>query len=131
MKPFKIGFSSGVFDMFHIGHLNYLERSKQLCDYLIVGVTTDDEVLRVKNKKTIIPFEERIKIVQSLKCVDLVVPENDVNKLVSHEKYQFDIIFKGSDWRGTELWNHYEKEFDVRDVEVVFYLIQKGYLLLF
>lgn len=126
MKKNKIGYTTGVFDLFHIGHLNILRRAKEECDYLIVGVTTDEEVERVKNKTPIIPFEERLEIVSELKAVDQAVPEDDVDKLRAWEDYHYDVIFKGDDWKGSEKWNRYEEEFGKRDVEVTYFPYTKG-----
>lgn len=126
MKQYKIGYTTGVFDLFHIGHLNILEKAREKCDYLIVGVTTDEEVIRVKNKKPIIPFEERIRIVQAIKYVDKAVPEYDVDKLIAWDKFKFNAIFKGDDWKGSPKWIRYEKEFKKRNVDVVYFPYTKG-----
>src|SRR5690554_2830226 len=104
MKKYKIGYTTGVFDMFHIGHLNILKKSKEMCDYLIVGVTTD-ELVSYKNTKAIIPHEERMMIVESIKYVDKVVPQDNMDKFVAWERYKFDVIFVGDDWKGTDKWN--------------------------
>jgi len=90
----------GTFDMFHIGHLNLLKRAKELGDYLIVGVSTD-EFNKIKGKKTLIPFEERKEIVKSIKYVDLVIPENNwEQKIDDIKKYKIDVFVMGDDWRG-------------------------------
>ena len=121
-----IGYTTGVFDLFHIGHLNILKNASENCDYLIVGVTTDKEVLRVKNRTPIIPFEERLEIVDAIKFVDQAVPENNVNKLLAWEEYKYDVIFKGDDWKGSSKWIEYEKEFTKRDVNVTYFPYTKG-----
>lgn len=121
-----VGYTTGVFDLFHIGHLNILKKAKSECDYLIVGVTTDEEVERVKNKRPIIPFEERVEIVEAIKYVDQVVAEDDTDKLAAWENLKFDRIFKGDDWKGTDKWNAYEKAFTERGVEVVYFSYTKG-----
>lgn len=120
MKKYKIGYTTGVFDMFHIGHLNILKRSKEQCDYLIVGVSTDEVVKSYKNKTPIIPFEERIAIVRELKCVDLAVPQTSMNKMEAWEKYHFDALFHGSDWKGSNMYNKLIEEFSAVGVDVVF-----------
>lgn len=120
MKKYKIGYTTGVFDMFHIGHLNILKRSKEQCDYLIVGVSTDEVVKSYKNKTPIIPFEERIAIVRELKCVDLAVPQTSMNKMEAWEKYHFDALFHGSDWKGSNMYNKLIEEFSTVGVDVVF-----------
>lgn len=111
MKKYKIGYTTGVYDMFHIGHLNILKRAKAQCDYLIVGVTTDALCYLRKGKYPIIPEAERIAIVAEMRCVDRVVPQEDMDKLAAVSKYHADAVFVGSDWKGTDAWNRYEKEF--------------------
>lgn len=116
-----IGYTTGVFDMFHIGHLNILRRAKEQCDFLIVGVSTDELVQREKNKTPIIPFENRCKIVEAIKYVDKVVPQVDKNKLAAWEKYKFDKMFVGSDWQGTEVWKRFEEQFKPLGVKIVYF----------
>lgn len=125
MKKYKVGYTTGVYDMFHIGHLNLLKRAKEQCDYLIVGVSTDD-LATYKNKIPIIPFEERIEIVRSIKYVDMAVPQTTMNKMDAWELYKFDAMFVGDDWKGTEKWNNLEKEFSKVNVEIVYFPYTKG-----
>ena len=106
--------------MFHIGHLNILKRAKEQCDYLIVGVSTDELVQHDKNKTPVIPFSERCEIVESIKYVDRVVPQEDKNKMAAWEKYTFDKMFVGSDWQGTPQWIEFEKQFAPLGVEIVY-----------
>lgn len=120
MKRYKVGYTTGVFDMFHIGHLNILKRAKEQCDYLIVGVSTDEVVEGYKGKTPIIPFEERIAIVKELKCVDQAVPQTSMNKMEAWEKYHFDALFHGSDWKGSNMYNKLIEEFSAVGVDVVF-----------
>ncbi len=115
-----IGYTTGVYDMFHIGHLNILKRAKELCDYLIVGVSTDELVQKEKNKCPVIPFEERCQIVEAIKYVDQVVPQVDKNKFAAWEKYRFDKMFVGSDWQNTPQWIGFERQFKDFDVEIVY-----------
>lgn len=115
-----IGYTTGVYDMFHIGHLNVISRAKEQCDYLIVGVSTDELVEKEKNKTPVIPFEERASIVEAIKYVDKVVPQYDKNKFGAWEKYKFDKMFVGSDWEGTPQWKKYEEEFEDYGVEIVY-----------
>jgi glycerol-3-phosphate cytidylyltransferase len=96
-----IGYTSGVFDMFHIGHLNILRRAKEKCDYLIVGVSTDEVVQSYKNKTPIIPYEQRAAIVAAIRYVDEVVPQVSMDKLEFLKKRHFDIMFHGDEWKGT------------------------------
>ena len=115
-----IGYTTGVYDMFHVGHLNILRRAKEQCDFLIVGVSTDDLVQHDKGKTPIIPFEDRCKIVEAIKYVDKVVPQNDKNKFGAWEKYNFNKMFVGSDWQGTETWNRFEEQFKPIGVEIIY-----------
>lgn len=120
-----IGYTTGVFDLFHIGHLNLLRRAKEQCDYLIVGVTVDDLVL-YKGKHAVIPFEERIEIVRNIKYVDEAVPQVNMNKMEAWEKYHFNKMFVGDDWKGTEKWNKIESEMNSVGVELVYFPYTKG-----
>lgn len=117
-----IGYTTGVYDMFHIGHLNILRRAKQQCDYLIVGVSTDELVKHDKHKHPIISFEERCAIVQAIRYVDEVVPQIDKNKLEAYFRLgrRFNKMFVGSDWQGTSQWQRYEEEFAPYGVEIVY-----------
>lgn len=110
-KKYKIGYTTGVYDMFHIGHLNVIKRAKEQCEYLIVGVTTDELCFKRKNKLPIICEADRIAIVSELRCVDQVVRQETMDKLEAVKKYHADAVFVGSDWKGTDAWNQYEKEF--------------------
>lgn len=110
-KKYKVGYTTGVFDMFHIGHLNILRRAKEQCDFLIVGVSTDELVMNYKNKKPIICFEDRAEIVDSIRFVDKVVAQKDMNKAAAIKEYGADVVFVGSDWKGTDKWSAFEKEF--------------------
>jgi len=120
VKKYKIGYTTGVYDMFHIGHLNILKRAKENCEYLIVGVSTDELVSNYKHKKPIIPFEDRRAIVESIKYVDKVVAQDSMDKLAALDKFEFDVVFVGSDWQGTEKWNKIEEDFKARGVDVVY-----------
>ena len=115
-----IGYTTGVYDMFHIGHLNVIRRAKERCDYLIVGVSTDELVQHDKGKTPVIPYEERAAIIAALKYVDEVVPQPDKNKVAAWEKYHFDKMFVGSDWQGTPQWKKFEEQFAPLGVEIVY-----------
>lgn len=121
-----IGYTSGVFDLFHIGHLNLLKNAKGLCDKLIVGITTDELIVSYKNKKSVIPFAERIEIVRNLKYVDAVVPQESMNKFSIWEKLKFDIMFVGDDWYNTDKWKNLEKKFVEVGVKIVYFPYTKG-----
>ena len=97
--------------MFHIGHLNILRRAKERCDYLIVGVSTDEVVEGYKHHKPIIPYEQRASIVEAIKYVDEVVPQTTMDKTEFLKRRHFDVMFHGDEWKGTEMYNKYEEEF--------------------
>lgn len=119
-KKYKIGYTTGVFDLFHIGHLNILKNAKKQCEYLIVGVSTDECVKEYKHKTPIIPFDERISIVEAIKYVDKAVPQVSMNKMEAWQDLKFDAVFHGDDWKGSLLYNKYEEEFAKLGVDVVF-----------
>ncbi len=108
MKKYKVGFTDGVYDMFHIGHLNMIREAKKYCDHLIVGVHSDEIVESYKHRKTIINEHDRCEIVGSLKDVDEAVINTTRDKMELWKKYHFDVIFIGDDWKGTERWNNFE-----------------------
>lgn len=116
-----IGYTAGAFDLFHIGHLNLLKQSKANCDYLIVGVTTDDLILKTKNKTPVIPYSERIQIIQELKCVDQVVCQDDLDKVKAWEKYHYHILFSGDDWKTSDRWKKYVEELEKNNVQTKFF----------
>lgn len=115
-----IGYTTGVYDLFHIGHLNILKRAKEKCDYLIVGISTDELVLNYKNKIPIISFEERMEIVKSIKFVDKVVPQNTKDKFQAWKSLKFNKMFVGSDWKGSQDWINIENDFKNTNVEIVY-----------
>lgn len=120
LKKYKIGYTTGVFDLFHIGHLNILRRAKEQCEHLIVGVSTDEVVQTYKNKKPVIPFSERYEIVSAIKYVDEVVPQTSMDKMEAYHKYKFNALFHGSDWQGSDMYNKIIAEFQAVGVDVVF-----------
>lgn len=120
MKKYKIGYTTGVYDMFHIGHLNILERAKEQCEYLIVGVTSDELCYQRKHKYPIINLHDRMRIVGAIKYVDKVIPQTDMDKIVPVKENHADVVFVGSDWQGTPSWNAYEKQFNELGVDVVY-----------
>lgn len=119
-KKYKIGYTTGVYDMFHVGHLNILKRAKERCDYLIVGVSTDEVVESYKHRTPIIPFEERIAIIRELRCVDQAVPQSSMDKMAAWKEYHFDALFHGSDWKGSDMYNNMIRQFAEVGVDVVF-----------
>jgi len=120
-----IGYTTGVFDMFHIGHLNVLKNAKDNCDYLIVGVTVD-ELVSYKKTSSIIPFNERIQIVEACKYVDKVIPQYSMDKMEAWKEIGFDRMFVGSDWKGTDKWNKLELEFKEANVDIMYFPYTDG-----
>ena len=125
MKEKIIGYTTGVYDMFHIGHLNVLRGAKEQCDYLIVGVSTD-ELVSYKHKQAVIPHEERKEIVGAIKYVDEVVTQENMNKMEAWEKFHFNVMFVGDDWKGTDKWKNIEKDFTEKGVKIVYFPYTKG-----
>lgn len=121
-----IGYTTGVFDLFHIGHLNLLRNAKALCDKLVVGVTTDKLMVDYKKKKAVIPFHERIEIVRNIKCVDAVIAQETMNKFEVWQKLQFDIMFVGDDWYQNAKWKEYEKELNAKSVKIIYFPYTQG-----
>ena len=115
-----IGYTQGTYDMFHIGHLNLIRNAKKQCDYLIVGVNTDELVKSYKDKSAIVPIEERMDIISSIRYVDKVVECNTLDKVEMQKRLHFDKIFIGDDWKGNERWAKTEKEMAELGAEVVY-----------
>lgn len=129
MKKYKVGFTTGVFDLFHVGHLNLLERCKEQCDYLIVAVCGDDYVTQVKKKVPVIPEDERIRIIGALKCVDevsTITLEEIDDKMKALNRFHFDVLFSGDDWKGTERYNKTEQQFAELGVSIEYLPYTKG-----
>ncbi|MBQ4107956.1 MAG: adenylyltransferase/cytidyltransferase family protein [Clostridia bacterium] len=120
MKKYKIGYTTGVFDMFHIGHLNILKKAKEQCETLIVGVSTDALVEEYKHKTPIIPFEERKAIVEAIKYVDVVVAQVSMDKLSAWNELHFDAVFHGDDWKGSHMYNDLEEKLKQVGCDMVF-----------
>lgn len=120
-----IGYTAGVYDLFHIGHLNLLKNAKGMCDKLIVGITTDD-LVTYKGKHALIPFEDRLEIVRSIKYVDAVVPQDDMDKMAMCKKLGATMLFVGDDWYGTEKWKNYEKAFGEAGIKIIYFPYTKG-----
>ena len=120
-----IGYTTGVYDLFHIGHLNLLKNAKGMCDKLVVGVTID-ELVAYKGKQAMIPFEDRIEVVRSCTYVDAAVPQYDMDKLSACKKLGASFLFVGDDWYGTEKWKKYEEEFAKEGIRIVYFPYTKG-----
>lgn len=119
-KNIVIGYTTGVYDMLHVGHINLLNRAKSLCDKLIVGVSVDELVQSYKNKTPIIPFEQRIKIIENIKSVDMAIPQYDMDKIAACKKLKVDYLFVGDDWYETDKWKAYEKELEKLGTKVIY-----------
>lgn len=119
-SKYKVGYTTGVFDLFHIGHLNILRRAKEKCEYLIVGVSTDELVREYKNKTPVIPYEERKAIVEAIRFVDEVVAQTDRDKITAYERLRFDVMFVGDDWRGSDVFNKVDEYMRSRGAHVEF-----------
>ena len=126
MNNLIIGYTSGVFDLFHIGHLNILRRAKEQCDYLIVAVSTDGLVQEYKHKTPVICYDERIEIVKAIRYVDEVVPQFNRDKFAAWEKYHFNKMFVGDDWKGSPIFDEVEKKLSSVGVETVYFPYTKG-----
>ena len=120
-----IGYTTGVYDLFHVGHLNLLKNAKGMCDKLVVGVTVD-ELVTYKGKRAMIPYEDRIEIVRSIKYVDAAVPQYDMDKLTACKKLGATILFVGDDWYETEKWTNYEAKFNESGIRIVYFPYTKG-----
>ena len=129
MKKYKVGFTVGVFDLFHVGHLNLLERCKEQCEYLIVAVCGDDYVREIKHKVPIYNEHDRIRILSSLKCVDEVVPisiEATEDKMLAQKQFKFDVLFSGDDWKGSERYLKTEEQFAKIGVSIEYLSYTQG-----
>lgn len=124
-KKTIIGYTSGVYDLFHVGHLNLLNNARGLCDYLIVGVTSD-ELVAYKNKKAVIPHAERMEIVRNIKSVDAVIPQYDMDKFAMWERLKFDVMFVGDDWFKTPKWETIEEKLKSVGVKIVYFPYTRG-----
>jgi glycerol-3-phosphate cytidylyltransferase len=121
-----LGYTTGVFDLFHIGHLNILKNAKALCDKLVVGITTDELLWEYKDKRPIIPFHERCEIVRNIKFVDGVIPQENMNKYEIWKKIKFDIMFVGDDWYNTKKWQLIEDNLTKEGIRVIYFPYTKG-----
>lgn len=119
-KKYKLGYTTGVFDLFHVGHLNILRRAKEQCEHLIVAVSTDEVVESYKHKRPVIPYEERRTIVEAIRYVDEVVPQTSMDKFAAWEKYHFDAIFHGDDWKGSHMYDEIERKLSAVGCDMVF-----------
>lgn len=124
-NQYVVGYTTGVYDLFHIGHLNLLKNARGLCDKLIVGVTVD-ELVAYKNKSAVIPFAERLEIIRNIKYVDAAIPQTDMDKFKIWEKLRFDVMFVGDDWFKSDKWKILEKKFNNVGVHIVYFPYTQG-----
>ena len=124
-EKITIGYTSGVYDLFHVGHLNLLKNARGLCDKLIVGVTSD-ELVSYKKKKSVIRHSERMEIVRNIKFVDAVVPQNDMDKFKMWERLKFDVMFVGDDWFDKPKWKELDEKFKSEGVKIIYFPYTKG-----
>lgn len=120
MSQFTVGYTQGVFDMFHIGHLNLLNNAKRYCDYLVVGVNSDELVQKYKKKRPVVEENSRREIVANIKVVDEAIIVDTLDKDEIYEKMHFDMIFVGDDWKGNERWQKTEASLGTKGVRVIF-----------
>ncbi len=125
-KKYKIGYTSGTFDLFHVGHLNILKKAKEQCDFLIVGVYSDECVKNYKKVQTVFNTEMRAVIIKALQYADQVSVCENRDKVDAWSKFKFDAIFIGDDWKGSDDWNTYEKEMEEKGVDVIYIPYTKG-----
>lgn len=120
MTERRVGYAPGVYDLFHVGHLNMLRNATKFCDYLIAGVVSDEMAQRNKGNRPVVPLEERLEIVGSIRYVDRAVAEDVPHKLEMWERLHFDVIIKGDDWRGTDRGDKLEADFAEKGVDVAY-----------
>jgi glycerol-3-phosphate cytidylyltransferase len=125
-KKYDIGYTTGVFDLFHIGHLNIIKRAKDLCNVLIVGVNTDELVMEYKGHNPVISFPERIAIVEAIRYVDMAVAQKSLDKLIAWGELKFNVLVQGEDWKGTQRYIETEKQLNDVGVDVKFLPVTPG-----
>lgn len=120
-----IGYTSGVFDLFHVGHVNLLRNAKAMCDKLVVGVTVD-ELVSYKGKQSVIPYHERIEVVRSCKYVDVAIPQKNMDKAAAAKKNHASYLFVGDDWYETPKWQEHEKDLEAVGCKVIYFPYTEG-----
>jgi glycerol-3-phosphate cytidylyltransferase len=119
-KKYKVGYTQGVFDMFHIGHLNIINRAKTMCDYLVVGVNSDELVEEYKHKTPVIHETNRAEIVRNIKAVDECIIVSTLDKMEIYKTVKFDAVFIGDGWKNNERWNKTEQQLSEVNVPVIY-----------
>lgn len=128
-KKYHVGITVGVFDLFHVGHLNLLERCKEMCEHLIVAVCGDDYVTQIKHKTPVYPEDQRRRILAALRCVDEVIPvsiEETEDKMILIKNHPFDVLFSGDDWKGTPRYLKTEEQFSKYGAKIEYLSYTKG-----
>lgn len=125
-KRYKVGYTSGVFDLFHVGHLNILRKAKEQCQYLIVGVSSDELAEKLKGRLPVIPYEQRMEIIESIRYVDKVVREDDADKYEAWSRLHYNALFKGSDAAGKDCYKEYERKLHEEGVDVIYFPYTNG-----
>lgn len=120
-----IGYTTGVYDLFHVGHVNLLRNARALCDSLIVGVTVD-ELVSYKNKRCVIPFTDRIEVVRACRYVDVAIPQTSVDKIEAVAKLKANVLFVGDDWYADERWTVMESKLATMDCRVTYFPYTSG-----
>lgn len=120
-----IGYTSGVYDLFHVGHVNILRNAKSMCDKLVVGVTVD-ELVAYKGKQPVIPYRDRIEVVRSCRYVDVAIPQNNMDKAAAAKKNHASYLFVGDDWYETDKWQHHEAELAKVGCKVIYFPYTEG-----
>ena len=126
MKKYKVGYVQGSFDMFHIGHLNLIKNAKSICDYLIVGVNSDELMKSFKHKTPIIPEDERLEIIEAIRYVDEAHIVTNRDKLEALDKFHYQALIMGDDWKGTDFYKKVEQQLKEKNAEVVDYFAYQG-----
>ena len=121
-KKYKVGLLMGVFDMYHIGHLNLIKRAKEQCEFIRIAVLSDELVMKFKQKYPVIPLDERMEILRSVRYVDEVVPiYDDPSRLIEFDRRPFDCFFSGDDYSENEYWKWEKNELRKRGSDIVFF----------
>ena len=121
MKKYKVGYVQGSFDMFHIGHLNLIKNAKSICDYLIVGVNSDELMKSFKHKTPIIPEDERLEIIEAIRYVDEAHIVRNRDRLEALDKFHYQALIMGDDWKGTDFYKKVEQQLKEKNAEVVYF----------
>lgn len=121
MKKYKVGFICGFFDLIHDGHIDILKKAKDNCEYLIVAVGTDEFMKQRKNRTSILTYEQRIEIVKSIRYVDEVVEETDLDKISAYNKHHFDVMFAGEDHLYEPIYIEASKKLKIMGVDTIYF----------